>query len=163
MLGARTGRRRLLSSWRMRGRAPKKSPSSAHSLWRREFGGDPGVAGQRIRLNGRSRHDRRRGAAGFTIPKNADVWQPLAISADAIERGAGSDLVARLKPGATLAQAVDESAALLDRLRAVAPRSSPQDTRAVVAPLKEAVAGDVRPVIGLFVAAAVLLFLVGLL
>ena len=69
--------------------------------------------------------------------------------------------MARLNPGATLAQAAEESAALLDRFRSIAPRQSPRDLRASVVPLKETIVGDVRPVLGLFVAAAVLLFLVG--
>ena len=159
VLGARPAAGRLLVAADARA-GSEDVAVIGYGLWRREFGGDPGVAGRRIRLNGRSATIVGVAPAGFTIPKNADVWQPLTISADAMNEGWFS-LVARLKPGATLAQAVDESASLLDRLRAVAPRSSPQDTRAAVAPLKEAVVGDVRPVIALFVAAAVLLFLVG--
>jgi putative ABC transport system permease protein len=131
-----------------------------YGLWRRQFGGDPGVAGQKIRLNGRSVTIVGVAPPGFTIPKGADVWQPLVNTPDAVNDG-WFNLVARLKTGATLDQAIEESTALLDRFRATSPRHSPHDIRTAVVPLKETIVGGLRPVIGLFVAAAVLLFLVG--
>lgn len=70
-------------------------------------------------------------------------------------------LLGRLKPTATLAQASDEASALLTQLRWAAAPHSPQNARTRVVALKDAVIGDVRPVMALFVAAAVLLFLVG--
>jgi predicted permease len=159
VLGARPAAGRLLVAADARTGAEDVAVIG-YGLWRRQFGGDPGVAGRRIRLNGRPVTIVGVAPAGFTIPKGADVWQPLAITPDVVNDGWFS-LVARLRTGATLAEAAEEATGLVDRLRSIAPRQSPPGLRAAVVPLKETIVGDLRPVIGLFVAAAVLLFFVG--
>jgi putative ABC transport system permease protein len=131
-----------------------------YALWRRQFGAHPGVVGQRLRLNGRPTTIVGVAPPGFAFPKDTDIWRPLVASADVVNEG-WFTLVARLNPSATLAQAGEESAALLVALRSIAPVGSPHDLRAVVVSLREAIVGDVRPVMGLFVAAALLLFVVG--
>jgi putative ABC transport system permease protein len=131
-----------------------------YDLWRRQFGGDLGVVGQRIRLSGPPATIVGVAQPGFAFPKGADVWQPLGTTPDVVNEG-WFTLVGRLKPNATVTQAVEESVALLDRIRSIAPARSPDNLRTGVVSLKEAIVGDVRPVMGLFVAAAILLFLVG--
>lgn len=159
VLGARAAAGRLLVAADVRA-GSEEVAVIGYGLWRRQFGGDPGVAGRRIRLNGRPVTIVGVAPPGFTIPKGADVWQPLVITPDVVNDG-WFNLVARLKTGATLAETVEESSGLLDRLRAIALRQLPSGIRAAVVPLKETIVGDLRPVIGLFVAAAVLLFVVG--
>ena len=131
-----------------------------YGLWRRQFGGDPTIIGQRMRLNGRAATIVGVAPSGFAFPKGAEVWQPLIAAPDVLQEG-WFTLLGRLKPTATLAQASDEASALLTQLRSAAPPHSPQNARTRVVSLKDAVIGDVRPVMALFVAAAVLLFLVG--
>ena len=131
-----------------------------YGLWRRQFGGDPTIIGQRMRLNGRAATIVGVAPSGFAFPKGAEVWQPLIAAPEVLQEG-WFTLLGRLKPTATLAQASDEASALLTELRSVAPPRSPQNARTRVVSLKDAVIGDVRPVMALFVAAAVLLFLVG--
>ena len=131
-----------------------------YGLWRRQFGGDPTIIGQRMRLNGRAARIVGVAPSGFAFPKGADVWQPLIAAPEVLQEG-WFTLLGRLKPTATLAQASDEASALLTQLRSVAPPRSPQNARTRVVSLKDAVIGDVRPVMALFVGAAVLLFLVG--
>ena len=131
-----------------------------YGLWRRQFGAHPGVVGQRLRLNGRPATIVGVAPPGFAFPKGADVWRPLVASPDVVSEG-WFTLVARLKPNATFAQAAEESAALLVGLRSIALAGSPHDLRAIVVPLREAIVGDVRPVMSLFNAAALLLFVVG--
>ena len=130
-----------------------------YGLWRRQFGGDPTIIGKRMRLNGRSATIVGVAPSGFAFPKGAEVWQPLIAAPEVLQEG-WFTLLGRLKPTATLAQASDESSVLLTQLRSAAPPHAPQNARARVVSLKDAVIGDVRPVMGLFVAAAVLLFLV---
>ena len=131
-----------------------------YGLWRRQFGGDPTIIGQRMRLNGRAATIVGVAPSGFAFPKGAEVWQPLIAAQEVLQEG-WFTLLGRLKPTATLAQASDEASVLLTQLRSAAPPRSPQNARTRVVSLKDAVIGDVRPVMGLFVAAAVLLFLVG--
>ena len=130
-----------------------------YGLWRREFAGNPAVVGETLRLDGRLARVVGVAPQGFAFPDEADVWRPLDIAPDTLNEGWFS-LVARLKSDATLAQAAEEAAVLLPQLRAIAPKHLP-DLRAVTVLFKDAIVGDVRPVLVLFVAAAVLLFLVG--
>lgn len=130
-----------------------------YGLWRRQFGGQPGVVGQRIRLNGRPATIVGVAPAGFAFPKSADVWRPLVATPDVVHEG-WFTLIARLKPNATITHAAEEAALLLDRLHTSAPEGLPRGLRTAVISLKEAIVGDVRPVLSLFVAAAVVLFLV---
>ena len=131
-----------------------------HGLWHRQFGGQPDVVGRRIRLNGRPATIVGVAPRGFEFPKGADVWQPLTSTPDVLNEG-WFTLVARLKPASTLTQAADEAAVLLERSRSSGAPWFPPGVRAAVIPFKEAIVGDVRPVLGLFVAAAILLFVVG--
>ena len=131
-----------------------------YGVWRRQFGGDPTIIGQRMRLNGRAATIVGVAPSSFAFPKGAEVWQPLIAAPEVLQDG-WFTLLARLKPAATLAQASDEASALLTQLRSVAPPHSPQNARTRVVSLKDAVIGDVRSVMALFVAAATLLFFVG--
>jgi len=60
-----------------------------HGLWRRQFGGDPGVVGRRLRLNGRPATIIGVAPRGFSFPKSADVWQPVVATPDVVNQ-AGS-------------------------------------------------------------------------
>ena len=131
-----------------------------YGVWRSQFGGDPTIIGQRMRLNGRAATIVGVAPSSFAFPKGAEVWQPLIAAPEVLQEG-WFTLLARLKPTATLAQATDEASALLTQLRSVAPPHSPQNARTRVVSLKDAVIGDARSVMTLFVAAATLLFLVG--
>lgn len=130
-----------------------------YALWRREFGGNPAVIGRTLRLDGRPATIAGVAPQDFAFPDGADVWRPLDIAPDTMTEG-WFNVVARLRPDATFVQAAGESGTLLQQFRAIAPKVS-QDVRTVTVPFKEAIVGEVRPVLGLFVAAAVLLFLVG--
>ena len=131
-----------------------------YNLWRREFAGNPAAVGQRIRLAGRAATIVGVAPQGFAFPDGADLWQPVALAPDTLDEGWFS-LVARLRSGATIGYAPEEAAILGRHLRATAPKQQPPDLLTVTVPFKDAIVGDVKPVLVLFVAAAVLLFLVG--
>ncbi len=81
----------------------------SHSLWMRRLGGDPGVIGQKILLNGDAYTLIGVMPAGFDPRSNsflhpgvrADVWVPLALVAKTAGSGENIDVIARLKPGVT--------------------------------------------------------------
>ena len=131
-----------------------------YTLWRGQFGGDPRILGQRIRLNGHAATIIGVARDDFAFPRGTQVWQPLIATPDVLQEG-WFTLVARLKPNVTVQQTAEESSMLLERLRSVGPRRFSQEVRPRVMSLRDAIVGDIRPVTALFVGAAAVLYLVG--
>jgi predicted permease len=82
----------------------------SHDLWRRRFGGDPGVLGQALQLNGRRYRVAGVAPRGFRgLADRADLWIPSQLPP--IPEYLNVRLVrwvavlARLKPGVTIARA----------------------------------------------------------
>ncbi|MBW8876534.1 MAG: ABC transporter permease [Acidobacteria bacterium] len=91
----------------------------SEEVWRRRFGGDPGVVGRSLTLSGDSyqvvgvlRH-------GERFPSGTDVWVPMVFSpAELAQRGAVFfGALGRLAPGATLERARAEAGVIGRRLR----------------------------------------------
>src|SRR6202521_885608 len=84
----------------------------SHSLWMRRLGGDSGVIGQKVLLNGDAYTVIGVMPAGFDPRANsylnpgvrADVWVPLALVAKTAGNGENITVIARLKPGVTREQ-----------------------------------------------------------
>ncbi|HUK54672.1 MAG TPA: ABC transporter permease [Candidatus Binatia bacterium] len=85
-------------------------------LWQRAFAGDPTVVGRTIQVNSQPMTVVGVLPKGFAYPgfSQIEMWQPLAFAPSALtpdNRGNhGFEVVARLKPGVTLAQARAELA-----------------------------------------------------
>jgi predicted permease len=80
-----------------------------HDLWKNQFGGDPGVVGRDVRLNGDSYRVVGVMPEGFLFPdRDAQLWTPSVF--DDKQRGDDergheySGMIGRLAPGATIAQ-----------------------------------------------------------
>src|SRR5262249_6485720 len=90
-------------------------------LWRRRFGADPDVIGRGVSLNGAAHTIVGVLPAGFVFPfRDAEIAVPLSIETDPrrSDRGAGFlRVVARLKPGISLAAAKANLDAIGARLR----------------------------------------------
>jgi len=80
-----------------------------YGLWKRRFGSDPHVIGRSLNLDGRSTTVIGILPATFDLPDAAGVWIPLQTNLDGLplaERAKHAyEMVARLKPGASLQQA----------------------------------------------------------
>jgi putative ABC transport system permease protein len=75
-----------------------------HGYWQRQFGADRSVLDRQLRIQNRSVTIVGVLPAGFY--PNTAVWQPKQFAAGMAERrGSGTPVVARLRPGVTLAQA----------------------------------------------------------
>jgi putative ABC transport system permease protein len=117
----------------------------SHGFWQRQFAGDPAVIGQSITLNG----------TPFTItgvmPKTfrrgtkIELWTPLAFNEQQWANRGGHDLamVARLKPGVTVAQAAVQVETLAHRLAEQYPDTNKQ-WGALVIPILENNTRNVR-------------------
>jgi putative ABC transport system permease protein len=92
---------------------PENEAVISHRLWQTRFGGDPGVIGRVIRLNGYAYTVVGIMPAGFGFPGETDLWQQLQWNLHNHSRGAHfMESVARLKPGVTVERANRELAAL---------------------------------------------------
>ena len=87
-------------------------------LWKRVFGGDPGVVGRQIRLNDRSYTVTGVMPAGFQFHSQPDVIVPMQISPDSRELGNSYQLTARMRPGLSLEQAQADMDRVFEAYRA---------------------------------------------
>ncbi|MEJ7812233.1 MAG: ABC transporter permease [Gemmatimonadaceae bacterium] len=117
-------------------------------FWRRRFGADPSVIGRALTMDGVPHTVLGVMAPGFNFPADRiDYWMPLStIPADGIGRQRSSrflDVIGRLAPGVTPVQAHDELAAVARRTAAQEPEAKDW-TDVTIAPVREAVVGEVR-------------------
>jgi putative ABC transport system permease protein len=115
-------------------------------LWRRQWGGDPGVIGRRVTLRDLSVVIVGVVAAGFEFPARGEVWQPLTLApAQMVTRDFRPySFVVRLKDGGALEQFTQEAAAFLRERQAL---YGPRETKAErldIQPLRSAIVGDAR-------------------
>ncbi|HEX4439091.1 MAG TPA: ABC transporter permease [Thermoanaerobaculia bacterium] len=119
-----------------------------HAFWQSHFGGDPGVVGRDIRLDGEPYR-----VAGVMGPRErtpdfASAWVPLVWSAKerAVRSNHNRIVIARMKPGVSLAQAQSAMNVVSERLA----QQYPEDDKgwgAVVKPLRDDLVGDVKPLL----------------
>ena len=117
-----------------------------HGLWMRRFGGDPGIVGRRVVIDGEPREVVGVMPAGFAYPLASEVWVPLRFSPEdlATQRGAHYlDVIGRLAPSATIEAAQAEMTGIVARLAKAYPKTN-WDTGASLEPLRESLVGDVR-------------------
>ncbi|HEV7502503.1 MAG TPA: ABC transporter permease [Vicinamibacteria bacterium] len=159
VLGVKAYAGRTLTEEDSRPGAPSVAVLS-EGLWRRRFGGDPGIVGRSITLDGRPATVVGVMLRSFQIPAGAAVWVPLMNEAMLNARGRWMTVIGRLQPEATLAQAREE----MKGLAADLVRENPDfDTgwSATVFSLHADLVQEVRPALFVLVGAVVLLLLVG--
>lgn len=121
----------------------------SHGLWQRRFGGDPALVGKELLLDGRKHTVLGVMPPGFQfLSKETGLWVPIAFSPEQLANRGGHYLtvVARLKPGVTLAQARADIAAITARINQAHSTSwHGFELGSTVISLREQLAGDVRP------------------
>lgn len=129
-----------------------------YQLWQSHLGGDPGVLGRTINLNGHGFTIIGVLPADFRSIDKIDVMVPIGVwltgRSEASERGDRGDMsaVARLRPGVSLRQARAEMDTIAARLAAAYPIANAQ-FGAVLRPIREVFVGDIQPaILVLFVA-----------
>jgi predicted permease len=133
----------------------------SHGLWRTRFGGDPGVVGRTITLQGQPMTIVGVLPAGLRGPPELDgeVWGNFVPDPRDGRGGRSKDVVARLKPGVTLAQARAEMRAIAARLEKAYPEQN-EGMTVVVDPLRTLFVGNVERPLLLLMAASVVVLLI---
>ncbi len=133
-------------------------------LWQRAFGGDPGVVGRTVRLDGVPREVVGVMPRGFDFPAERELWVPLPydgyFSATGVLGRKGNAYVtvlARLRPGVGLEEGRAELRDLAGRLQAAFPASN-TGVGFTAVPLRDALVGEARkPLLLLFGAVGLVL------
>jgi len=118
----------------------------SHALWARRFGSDPRIVGRQLQINGISREVVGVMPAGFQFPLQSELWMPFKFTARDLETQRGAhyiDVIARLKPEASLEAARQDMRRVAARLAEAYPRTN-RETSASVHPLREALVGSMR-------------------
>jgi len=135
-------------------------------LWRARFGSDPAIVGRPVTLDGRPYT-----VVGVLPPlfdlrltesaRATQAWAPKVIADhETRTRGGGWwGVIARLKPGMSVAQAQAELEGIAGQLEAEHPRTNHR-VGAVVLPLRDHLVGGVRPALLVLAGAVVLVLLV---
>ena len=130
------------------------------SIWQHKFGGDRGVVGRSIDLDGSSVEVVGVLPPGFNFVRETEVWTPLAMQYDPDRRlSLGLLGIGRLKPGVSLAQARSEMAGIASRLAEQYPATNKNWTVKLV-PLQEDVVGEFRTGLLVLLGAVVLVLLI---
>ena len=126
-----------------------------HALWQQRFGGERTVIGRSVTVDGITRTVVGVMPAGFRFPSpTIDFWVPVSLDASPAKVGtywgtSHLNVIGRLRPGVTIAQAQQDVATLVDRARASFPWRMPDawGTNVTVIPLDRHVVGDVGPLL----------------
>ena len=118
----------------------------AHGTWQERFGGDPGVVGQSVTLDGESKQVVGVMPPGFSYPADRTLWTPIEHTEAFLsgQRSAWSLTgVGRVKEGIPLQQAEAEVETIGRQLEAQYPADN-ERVGFVAVPMLEALVGDVR-------------------
>ena len=132
----------------------------SHGLWQRRFGGDRGIVGRAITLNGRPFTVIGIMPADFRPPAGADLWSTEAQVAQTIGSGQNLEPIARLKPGMTLELARAQFAPTVEAFKTEFERIFSKEGTVTLAEYKNILSMDLRtPVRVLFGAIGLVLLI----
>jgi predicted permease len=160
---------------------PGKAPVVvlSYAFWRRLFNADPNVIGRSITMNGvavGSGEQKNQYTVAGVLPPDfmlndevmptvasiarMDLFLPLPLGADAVTRRGDENynVMARLKPGVTMAQAQSDVTAIADRIREKDKRD--RTFTISVVPLLEQVVGNVRRAVLVLLGSVALVLLI---
>jgi len=142
-------------------------------FWRRVFGGNPAVLGQRIRLDNDAYTIVGVAPAGFrhpgkTVATDVDVWAATGFAADPFPPPKRTNnvlqgAIGRLRPGLSMAQAQARLDSFTAHMRQQFPNEYRPEQRLTIRlePLKDSLTGDVRPMLLALLAAVAMMLLIG--
>jgi putative ABC transport system permease protein len=138
----------------------------SHALWQRKFGGDPGIIGRPVAIDGMARTVVGVMPAEFAFPSpRVQLWTPARFDSTNVLtfwNHGWMPVIARLRPEATQAEAQTELHALISRIIPMFPYPVPPDwnATAIVTPLQEDLTNDIRGKLLLLVCAVACVLLI---
>jgi putative ABC transport system permease protein len=124
-----------------------KGPQAAvisYGLWQSRFGGDRGVIGRTVLLNGSPFPVVGVLPRGFQSQPEADVLLPMQADPESTNQGHYLWVAGRLKPGVTRASAQAQLTAAGEQFRRDYPKWMDRNEGVAVVPMPDAMVGDVR-------------------
>jgi predicted permease len=134
----------------------------SYGMWLRRFGGDPQIAGKQIVLDNQNYIVKGVMPRGFQFEeRDNEIWAPLGLSAAELRNHDSHylEVVGRLKPGASLAQANAELGAVAAQLQEQFPNTNAH-VGAYASSLRDHLIGKLREAILLLMAAVVFVLLI---
>lgn len=132
-----------------------------YGLWQRRFGGDPGILGQTVGLEGDLYEVVGVMPAGFAFPSWAELWRPMRMN-ERLAQGRGNNnfrVVGRLRPGVTIEQAESDLVSIATGIAEEFPDFK-QGWSVSLIPLRDIFVGSVRGVLWILLGAVALVLLV---
>jgi putative ABC transport system permease protein len=122
----------------------------SYGFWQRVFGGARDVVGRSVQLNGEPYQIVGVAPYGFGVASKLDVWTPMAFKPDETANNARGghyiNVIGRLKPGVTFAQAKSELAVIAAQLAKQYPDSN-KGWGIFMMPMQDYLVRDVKPVL----------------
>ncbi|MGI8438277.1 MAG: ABC transporter permease, partial [Chthoniobacterales bacterium] len=138
-----------------------------HEIWQRDFGGNPDIVGQAVRINGKAATIIGVMPEGFKFPVSEQLWvplyneYPLKPREDPTSQNSSPQIIGRLKSGVSLDQANAEYVQLARRLAKEFPKTNGHLTSASVQPLLNSFTGpQLRQMIYAMLGAVIMVLLI---
>jgi predicted permease len=139
----------------------------SYQMWHSRFHGDAHILGQKIQLDRKPYEIIGVMPRGFEFPlvpgqlNRSELWVPMSFTRGDFDSGSWDyNLVGRLKPGVTPAQAQQDAQLVAQEMMRRYPNIANARIRAAVQPLDEITVAQARPLVRtLFLAVAVVLFI----
>lgn len=133
-----------------------------YSVWKNQFHADPSIIGKTVSLSGQGHTVIGVMPADFDFPAGAQVWTPLGLDAQWMNRDATFlQVIGRLNPGVSLQQSKGDIARAMAQVAGQYPQYSEAGEFAVITPLADYVFGNNKPAIMLLWTASLLLLTIG--
>lgn len=137
-----------------------KAAIISNSLWKSHFGGDPGILGKTIVLNGEPYPVIGIMPPHFIPDPPAEVWIPLQADPNSTNQGHYLAAAARLKPGITIEQARAEMKLAGERFRRLYPKWMGKNESVAVTSMRDSLVRNVKPALFVLLGAVGLVLLI---
>lgn len=132
----------------------------SHALWQHQFGANPNILGKAITLGSRSYTVIGVANPRFRLDTPVDAWVPLAITESPKDVANLYNVVARLKPGITSAEAASDLNRVFREMKNVYPNLWNQYESERVQNLHDSFTGNLRPALEILMGAVGLVLVI---